>query len=275
MAIRLIINADDYGRSAGISRGIRDAHRHGIVTSTTALMNMPTVEDDLEIALRDTPRLGLGVHLVLTAGKPLLPVERVRSLVDETGKFFDLKTLTGRHGSLDATEAKDEWRAQIEKFIAITDRTPTHLDSHHHASYFSEDLFRSMLELAAEYGCAIRPAAAQIGNETLAGLPSELESSIREFFPRLVAEFKPRSPIAFIPEFYDELATKSHLLTIIAGLPGGTFEIMCHPGYADAELIQSTIYARQREKELRVLMDPEVKNAIERTQIELISFARV
>jgi predicted glycoside hydrolase/deacetylase ChbG (UPF0249 family) len=64
-----------------------------------------------------------------------------------------------------------EWRAQIEKFIATTSRRPTHLDSHHHASYFTAGLFRTMLELAQEYGCAIRLPVALGNDDTFAGLP--------------------------------------------------------------------------------------------------------
>ena len=74
---RLIVNADDYGRTRGVSAGIREAHLHGIVTSTTAMMNFPGVQADLARACDDCPQLGLGVHLVLTAGRPLRPAENV------------------------------------------------------------------------------------------------------------------------------------------------------------------------------------------------------
>ncbi len=72
-AIRLIVNADDYGLTAGVSAGIREAHQSGIVTSTTAMMNLPGVVEDLRLALETCPGLGLGAHLVLTAGGPLRP----------------------------------------------------------------------------------------------------------------------------------------------------------------------------------------------------------
>ncbi len=72
MAIRLIVNADDYGRSVNVSRGIRDAYLRGILSSTTCMMNMPSVVDDIKMALSETSGLGMGVHLVLTAGRPLL-----------------------------------------------------------------------------------------------------------------------------------------------------------------------------------------------------------
>ncbi len=68
MPKRLIINSDDYGRSPDISRGIRESHLQGVVTSTTCMMNISTTADDIVVALKETPRLGLGIHLVLTMG---------------------------------------------------------------------------------------------------------------------------------------------------------------------------------------------------------------
>src|SRR5512135_1195324 len=83
MSKQLIINADDFGRTRGISEGIIRAHKEGIVTSATAMMNMPGVANDLSKAKTEAPTLGLGVHLTFTAGRPLLPTEWVSSLIDE------------------------------------------------------------------------------------------------------------------------------------------------------------------------------------------------
>jgi predicted glycoside hydrolase/deacetylase ChbG (UPF0249 family) len=83
------------------------------------------------------------------------------------------------------------------------------------------------------------------------------------------------TPLGFIATFYDELAAKEELLKIIMHLSEGIFELMCHPGYADAELIESTSYARHREVERGILTDPDVRKAIEQRGIELISFEGV
>src|SRR5690348_3305274 len=119
MTTRLIVNADDYGRSANVSRGIRESCSRGIVRSTTCMMNMPTVAEDIEIALRETPELGLGVHLLLTAGRPILPARQVPSLASADGSFLKLEELIARHGTLSPAEAKAEWHAQIEKFVHV------------------------------------------------------------------------------------------------------------------------------------------------------------
>ncbi|MBA3075615.1 MAG: ChbG/HpnK family deacetylase [Anaerolineae bacterium] len=88
MSKRLIVNADDYGHTRGVSQGIRLAHLRGIVTSTTAMMNYPGAVDDLRMAVKECPRLGLGLHLVLTSGRPVLPAEKVPDLVNLEGKFY-------------------------------------------------------------------------------------------------------------------------------------------------------------------------------------------
>ena len=87
MTKKLIVNADDYGLTKLVCSGIRSAHINGIVTSTTAMMNMPGVEEDLEASLRQCPDMGIGIHLVLTTGEPLAAKEKVLSLIDETGSF--------------------------------------------------------------------------------------------------------------------------------------------------------------------------------------------
>lgn len=274
MTVRLIVNADDYGRTAEISRGIREAHTHGVVTSTTCMMNFPTTDADIATALAETPRLGLGVHLVLTSGRPLTPPAQIPSITNAEGGFLSLDKFTANLGQVDAAQAKAEWRAQIEKFVRVAGRKPTHLDSHHHSSYFSEGLFRAMLELAAEYGCAIRLATTLSPEGRMDGLPPESAAAATHYAPRLLSEFQPRTTDAFFASFYDTLATAEEFTRIIAALPAsGIFEVMCHPGYADAALIAGSVYARQRETELDILTGEAVKAAIQARGIQLVSFA--
>ncbi|MBL0346675.1 ChbG/HpnK family deacetylase [Candidatus Villigracilis affinis] len=269
---RLIINSDDYGRTPEVSRGIRAAHLLGVVTSTTCMMNIPTTAADIKIGLWETPQLGLGVHLVLTADKPIGPYESVKSITDENGNFLKLAALIQRINDIDVNEVKAEWRRQIEAFIQAANKKPTHLDSHHHSSYFSPSLFRAMLELAQEYDCAIRLPVVN-DSDDMAGLPPELIGPIREYAPKLFAEFNPRRPKAFFASFYDDLATHDELQRIISEVGDGTYEIMTHPGYVDDELLKASSYARQRETELKILTDPSIKQAIRSNEIELVTFA--
>ncbi len=264
---RLIINSDDYGRTPDISRGIREAHLYGVVTSTTCMMNIPTTAEDIAVALKETPALGMGIHLVLTMGKPISAPEIVRSLTDENGNFFKLAQLTQQFTNLDVDEVKAEWRAQIEAFIKAAGRKPTHLDSHHHSSYFSPGLFRSMLQLANEYKCAIRFPFRDDASR-------ELEETNKQV-PGLVKEFNPPRPDRFVVDFYDERATHEELLSIINSVGDGTTEIMCHPGYADEAFAKESVYNYQRDRELKILTDASIREAIQANGIELITFAEL
>jgi len=264
---QLIINSDDYGRTPDISRGIRDTHLRGVVTSTTCMMNIPTTSADIAVALKETPMLGMGVHLVLTMGKPILPRAAASSITDENGNFFKYTPFIEHLSSLNMDEVKAEWSSQIEAFIKAAGRKPTHLDSHHHSSFFSAQLFRAMLELATEYDCPIRfPFTNDVS--------SELQETYQQV-PALKKEFNPRHPDHFVVDFYDEGATHAELLNIINNLGDGTSEIMCHPGYVDDAFTSESVYNRQRERELKILTDPLIKEAIQAKGIELITFAKL
>ena len=93
---RLVINADDFGLSAGVNRGILAAHAAGTVTSTSLLPNLPAFDDAVRSA-RATPTLGIGLHFNLTTGAPVSAPDQVPSLVDSaTGQFHALRVLAAR-----------------------------------------------------------------------------------------------------------------------------------------------------------------------------------
>src|SRR5947208_5965181 len=128
LAHLLIVNADDFGRSAGVNLGIVRAHREGIVTSTTLMTNAPGTAHAGTLAAT-TPRLAVGVHLVLTYAKPLLNPSRVRSLVRDDGSFWRPSELLAR--PIDRREALMEYRAQFARARELIGREPTHIDTHH------------------------------------------------------------------------------------------------------------------------------------------------
>ena len=150
----LIVNADDYGRSAGVSRGILHAHREGIVTSTTAMIGMPGVEEQLVEALQ-CPELGIGLHLVHTHWRPVLPPESIPALVDEDGLFLGQHTLWARCDGIPADQLEAEWTAQVERFVALAARPPDHLDCHHYVHVYPP-FFQVYADLAARYQLPLR-----------------------------------------------------------------------------------------------------------------------
>ena len=123
---RLIINADDFGLTAGVNRAIVEAHENGVVSSATLMANGQAFAQAVRLA-QSTPRLGVGCHVVLVDGSPLLPRTQVQSLLDRSGnsagdprfregisKFGALSML----GRLPADEIEAEATAQIRKLQA-------------------------------------------------------------------------------------------------------------------------------------------------------------
>jgi chitin disaccharide deacetylase len=275
MSRRLIMKADDYGRTPGVSMGIRSAHLNGIVTSTSALMTRPWIASDLALAKAECPQLEIGVHLILTTGPSLLPPDRIPTLTGGTPGFRGLLPLTEDLEHIILDEVMAEWRAQIELFVSLTGKAPGHLDSHHHFSYFREDMFEGMASLAAEYDCPVRMQVAPPGC-SIGGIPEELQPAMRQCIPRLVETYQLNRPDYFYDGWYDENATLPELVKFLSTLPAdSTTEIMCHPGCIDEELldpVSGSIYNRERESELEILTDPALAAFLQEQNIELINF---
>jgi predicted glycoside hydrolase/deacetylase ChbG (UPF0249 family) len=218
----LIVNADDFGLTRGVSAGILAAHRHGIVTSTTVLVTVDLDREQLARA-RDSG-LGLGLHVNLTLGRPLT---RGRSLVDAGGAF--VRDPRRAAAGADAREARAEVEAQIERFERLVGRQPTHLDTHHHVGLHAP-VREVVLEVARRLGLAVRSQDAAARTRARgAGL---------------------RTPDHFFGEsgpdaYWSPARTLGHL----RALPAGVSEFMCHPGWFDDDLGYSR-YGRQREVEM-------------------------
>jgi predicted glycoside hydrolase/deacetylase ChbG (UPF0249 family) len=277
MSKQLIVNADDYGKTAGVTRGIIQAHREGIVTSTTVMMNMPQVEDALEVA-SDCPDLGMGVHLVFTAWRPLLPPAEVPSLVDADGYFHSQEAILGNPNRIDTDELKAELRTQIERFRALG-REPDHLDCHHFIHIYPP-LFAVYVELAEEYGLPMRlpfppedewdEAAASVSMTQ--GLPADLLREIVRQDIGLVQVKGIPHPDHFVQSFSGEGLTLNNLLRTLEVLPEGISELMTHPGLADEKLLTESSDTREREAEVRLLCHPRIRERISESGIELVNF---
>jgi chitin disaccharide deacetylase len=276
MIKKLIVNADDYGHTRGASEGIRQAHLHGIVTSTTVMMNRPPAVEDLKKANDMCPNLGVGVHLILTTGKPLLPAKKVSTLIQPDGNFLKRDGFIRNIENISVEQARAEWDAQVSLFVKTTGRQPDHLDSHHHASYFTPALFEEMLLLAEEIGCPIRLPFNKTEPVVLDYLPDKLAKKDNEDFLVLLEKYSPDHPDRFLSNFYGESATCQTLLdnfrSIMDSETDTTFEIMCHPAIVDEDLKQASEYKDQRANELQALIDPSLLNELEDCKIKLVNF---
>ncbi len=280
MARYLIVNADDFGRSRGVNEGILKAHKEGIVTSTSLMVNQPFAQEGAAI-LRDTPSLGAGVHLVFSAGKPILPPDKVPTLVNSSGFFLPQEVLLMKAEEISPDELRAEFRAQIERFHALVGRDPDHLDCHHFV-HVHPHFFAVYTEVARETGLPIRNPLPRGPHEvqqilnalpsSLKNLPEEMALTILEADRKLVGSIP--CPDRFIGSFFgEEAVTLENLLSILESVGEGVTELMCHPALVDEELIASSGYAFPREKELEILCHPLVRRRVEELGIELVTFS--
>jgi predicted glycoside hydrolase/deacetylase ChbG (UPF0249 family) len=246
---RLIVNADDFGRTRGVNAGVVEAHIYGIVTSTTVMVLEPAAEEGVADARRRAPRLSLGLHFELTGGGlPASSPDRIPSLLVD-GRF--LRFAVDLPPELPREEIARELDAQIFLFEKMAGVAPSHLDSHHHSALHP----------------SVQPVFAQAALRL--GIPARASSSEAREALRSAGV---RTPDRFIDSFYGPEATAANLREILLGLAHETTELMCHPGRADERLLSGSSYARERERELALLCHPEVKAAVAEQGIELISF---
>ncbi len=233
---QLIVNADDFGISLGVNQGILQAHREGLVTSTTVMANLPLAQEIVE-ATKKYPNLGVGIHLNITYGKPVLVAEAVPSLVNEQGNFRRPEIC---YGQVQPEEVAAEWRAQLALFQGWG-LQPTHLDSHHHVHLWPE-----LLEIAAS-------------------LAQELEVPVRAIDDQTRHDFgKFNVPTAdhFIGNFYGEIAQVADLIQILHHVDEGVTELMCHPAIVDEQLAAHSGYVWPRNTELASLIAPEALSLV-------------
>ena len=278
MSKNLIVNADDYGRSPGVSRGILEAHRQGIVTSTTVMINQPDVETQLAEAL-NCPRLGVGLHLVFSAWRPILPPEDIPSLVNSNGLFLGQHDLWAHAEEISAVHLRAEFGAQLDRFRRLAGRLPDHLDCHHFVHLYPP-FFQIYADLAAEFRLPLRvpfPPETDFQQAVatlpyLEEFPLDLVRGMVATNSALLQARQLSHPDRFISTFFGaEMLTLDHLLHLIRTMPEGTTELMCHPGYNDKALAGST-YRSERERELDLLTHPAVRTCIVENGLDLVSF---
>jgi hopanoid biosynthesis associated protein HpnK len=287
----LIVNADDLCWTPGVNRGIVEAFRNGIVTSTSLLANGAAFADGVDAA-RSARGLGVGVHLNLSDGAPVAERETVTSLLNDEGLFAGgPESLLLRHArrGLVLREVEAEWEAQIEK-ARDAGIEPTHLDGHKHV-HMLPGLFEIALRLAKRHGiAAIRVsleasslrAALSAGEKrrTWVVMKQGVQARGLKLLARDARKQAARAGIA-TADYFCGIAqtgelTREGITQFLKSLPEGTTELMCHPGYADAALQKTaTRLQDSRQTELEILTDTEIRNLVASQGIRLIDYGFV
>ena len=287
----LIVNADDLGWTEGINRGIVEAHRKGLVTSSSLLANGPAFDSAL-VAAQSNPQLAIGVHLNLSDGPPTAPAEEARGLLNQVGNLEEgpeslLLRIASR--SLALQEVEREWDAQIQK-VRDAGIEPTHLDGHKHV-HMLPGLFEIALRLAKKHGIrAIRVAHEESTLRTVLSSAGEqkagvvFKQGVQARGLKLLApdarEMADQAGLATSDYFcgiaQTGVLTREGVEKLLKSLPDGTTELMCHPGYVDEELRRTgTRLQESRQTELEILTDGSVRKLVATRGIRLISYRLV
>jgi hopanoid biosynthesis associated protein HpnK len=294
---KLIVNADDFGLTAGVNRAIVETHKGGVVSSTTLMANGPAFEDAVTVA-RSAPNLSIGCHVVLVDGKPVLPPDAVDTMLAirsaQPGRFYSsLSAFAARAmlGGFDRDQLVAEVVAQIRK-IQAAGLLVTHLDTHKHAHIFPEIL--AALLRAARI-CGVRAIRNPI--VPVKAIPARQFKDKRELWKRygqvrvlhtFSGQFRQRTKRAGLltpdgvvgvietgtSEKPDNSSGYGSLLRhTLASLPEGTWELVCHPGYNDADLrAAGTRLLGSRDDERRLLTSPELRQFLDEQKIQVISY---
>lgn len=244
--MRLIVTADDFGLTDGVSSGIVRGLTEGIVTSTSCMVCTPAACDRLT-RWREALSGRAGVHLQMTDGAPVTGPERSASLLNGDGGF---PRFPYGIGAFDPRELRREWEAQVQRFLR-SGLTPTHIDTHHHVHSIP-----AVFEVYCDVACAY-------------GLPA------RTLTPDMSRELRKRGvPCADVSTGWSAVDGESFLTTVRRMLDAcgdrATLEIMTHPAHVDSELGARSVYTTGRAQELEVLSAPELRSALAQLGVELI-----
>jgi len=269
LAKRLIINGDDFGLSPEVNSGILTAHREGILTNTSLMVNGPAREEAVILA-KVTPTLGVGLHLTLVLGQSTLPPREIPGLVDAGGYFPSDPVKAGMQYFFDRSLRPSllrECRAQIETFLA-TGLALSHIDGHLNL-HLHPTILSLLLELTREYPLkAIRLTRENLWT-SLTLDPTDAMRKVREgAIFSLLSLYAQRRLRAAGLRFPDHLfglhqsgnVNEAYLLGLIPRLRSGVTEIYCHPSLTPAH------------PEAAALTSPRVKETLQQTGVSLISY---
>jgi hopanoid biosynthesis associated protein HpnK len=284
---RLIINADDFGMTAGVNRAIAEAHRQGCVSSSTLMATGAAVRDAVAIA-KDTPTLSIGCHVVLVDGRPISDPTIVSSLIDsrDQGRFrsrVPRLALAAVRGKVSENEIYREVSAQFECLNSLG-ISLSHVDSHQH-SHVLPVVARAVLRAACEHGIRsfrnpFEPAwavAASRANWSVRSASRSFQVTVlrkwQQPFTRLVSRYGLQTPDGSIGMAATGFLNRELFLRLVDAMPDGTWELITHPGYYDSDLAAANTRLKEsRAIEFEILSSAESRAMLAKRGIALISY---
>jgi len=264
----VIVNADDFGLTSGVNRAVEEAHRSGILTSTTVLVGFDAAAEAADVARR-CPELGIGLHVNLTEGRPVLDPARVRTLVDGEGLFDPGLARRALLGRVDARHVHDEVAAQAARLRALGVE-PSHWDSHQGIAFWPQ--------LVRPIAAATRAAGITRARSQRVWATGRTASSPTTVAIRLAERASAFGLRTFAtPDRRTSAALAGGWGALLRVLPAtGTTEIVTHPAHVDDALVAlSPSLVAEREADLAGLLDAGNRAEAERRGFAFVNFAAI
>ncbi len=281
----VIINADDFGRSEKINNAIIRAHTHGVLTSASLMVGEPAFKHAIIMAQRH-PSLGVGLHLTLSEGVPVLNRQIIAPILLPNGRLSPDLFSAGLRYTF-SQKARNtivlEMEAQIERFMK-SGLIPSHIDGHQHF-HMHPVLWDAILSLREEYGipCVRVPREEFVAHFRSGGRGITLDTVAAVFFRVLARRNlrKLREHNFFVCDrVYGMLQTgkmsSEYTLALLGRLQGHTNEIYFHPGSEHAaRLPQERQQDGVNDVEYAALLDPRLKDKLAELNIARGTYAEI
>lgn len=239
---KIIINADDFGFSEAVNYGVMEAHLNGVLTSTTLMVTMPAAEHAAEM-MKNLPKLGVGLHLNISLGKPLTDG---KSIVDSAGRLIKPKDLEEIPYTVE--DVYNEFREQYDWFIALTNQKPTHFDTH----LFSSD----KIEVVGE-------AVVQLANEESIPVRNKSTEDYKKIEFITFRKYGDEVGLDYLFKRYEDFKNYDYI------------EIMTHPSYLDHFILENSSYNTERLDELEILTSDKLKKLLMNEENQLVHYGEI
>ena len=274
---QIILNADDFGRHTLINRAVERGVRDGILRSATIMPGSAAFDDAAALAAR-TPTLGVGIHLTLVNGNPVLPPAEIPSLVTEAGVFVDDHTAFAvrlLRGAVNLDEVRAELAAQLRR-VEVAGIRPTHADSHQHMHVLPGVIDIALDLCAAARIPAMRAPRAPLFAGSFGGIGQLIgRTGLAVLAHRAAAKAQRcdiRVPDHFAGIVAGEAVDTATLTQIAVSLRDGVTEVMLHPGTDNTVLIRDCLWDHDFEAELAAVCAPAVRDACAAAGAEIANF---
>jgi hopanoid biosynthesis associated protein HpnK len=265
----LIVTADDFGRSPAVNEAVEEAFSTGILTAASLMVGAEAASDAIERGKR-LGGLGVGLHLVVVCGRPVLPPSEIPDLLNADGAFDTNLVRAGfRYFFLPRARRQlaREIRAQFEAFRA-SGLELDHVNAHNHM-HLHPTVLSLILSIGPEFGMRAVRVPDEPAAVPGAQAPSVLERTGRAFLGLWLGLMRRRLARAGI-RINDRVfgirdsgqMVRERLLAMLAELPAGVTEIFSHPARGPWDGVEAAAAHYRFEEEFQALIDPDVKSAV-------------